>query len=291
MASFAHRSPAAAADGAAGLDTIGARGSAHGISWDVAPARPYDLRFENRTDVVCLLLGGIDARTGYDGDRPAPMRFEPLTTAFHPGGGEVLVHASRVTSGFIAFTFPEGFRERMFGDDCRFEGTGRSVHNIASPRIAHLVSYARTAIAGGRLEDSFAQEALAGLAYGEAIAGMATERRRVARRAPSRRQIARLIEHIDGNLGQSLSHAELARVADVPIATLRRQFRRETGRSLHQFVLDRRVEAAVDLLRGTQVPIAEIAASCGFCSQQHMTTVFSDRLGRTPAAFRGQPPD
>ena len=45
------------------------------------------------------------------------MCFDPLSIAFHPGGGEVSVCASQVSGGFVAFAFPPTFREDTFGDD------------------------------------------------------------------------------------------------------------------------------------------------------------------------------
>jgi hypothetical protein len=78
------------------------------VAWDLVRPKPYDLVFRNSTDVICLLFGAIDAQTGYDGARPAAMRFEPLSIAFHPNGGEVAVRASQVSGGFVAFTFPPG---------------------------------------------------------------------------------------------------------------------------------------------------------------------------------------
>src|SRR5262249_15864266 len=126
------------------LPMIGMHGEAHGIGWDMAPPNPYDLRFANASDAGWLLFGAIEAKTGHVGGKPAEMRFEGLTCAFHPGGGEVVVHAKRVHAGFVAFTFPREFRLQFFGEDARITGATRSVDNIVSPTVARLVAYART---------------------------------------------------------------------------------------------------------------------------------------------------
>ena len=62
---------------------------------------------------------------------------------------------------------------------------------------------------------------------------------------------------------------------------------RYTGRSPHQFVLARRVERAIDMLRRSPLSLTDVAAACGFSSQQHMTHVLSERLGIAPSAVRG----
>ena len=270
----------------ADLPMIGMHGEAHGIGWDMAPPNPYDLRFANASDVVCLLFGAIEARTGYDGAKPSEMRFEGLTCAFHPGGGEVVVHARRVHAGFVAFTFPREFRLQFFGADAHITGATRSVDNIVSPTVARLVAYARTALASNGGEDRLIVESLAQLAYSEAMQGIQAIRQRAVRNSLSAKAVARLIDFIDSNIDQPLGHADLARLLDLPIATLRRQFLERTGRPLHQFIIERRLTLARDMLHTTDLPISEIAAACGFCSQQHMTTAFTNRLGVTPKAFR-----
>jgi AraC family transcriptional regulator len=54
----------------------------------------------------------------------------------------------------------------------------------------------------------------------------------------------------------------------------------------HQFILRTRVERAKRLLANTHIPIAHIAAECGFCHQEHLTRAFRRLTGTTPAAFR-----
>jgi len=41
------------------------------------------------------------------------------------------------------------------------------------------------------------------------------------------------------------------------------------------------------MLQRGQGSLADVAAACGFASQQHMTSVLRVRLGVTPAALRG----
>jgi AraC family transcriptional regulator len=261
---------------------------ARGVAWDLVRPKPYDLVFRNPTDVICLLFGTIEAKTGYDGARPADMRFEPLSAAFHPKNGEVAVSANRVSGGFLAFSFPQTFQERLFGDDVAITGGARSVDNILSPAIANLVAYARTAMAKDRANDALCIESLACLAYTETMQGMRALRERRRSQKLSDRSAKRLIAYIEENLSEPLSLADLAKTVDLPIATLRRQFHQCTGRSVHRFIIERRVQLACNLLKTTGLTLADIAAAAGFSSQQHMTMAFTNRLGATPSAFRRQ---
>jgi AraC family transcriptional regulator len=256
------------------------------VAWDLVRPKPYDLVFRNSTDVVCLLFGAIEARTGYDGARPAAMRFEPLSIAFHPKGGEVSVCASQVSGGFVAFTFPPAFRESFFGDDAAVTGASRSVDNILSPTIANLVAYARAAMSADRGGDGLRIESLACLAFTEAMQGISALRERTYARVLSKRDSARLVAYIEENLGEPLSIADLAKIVDLPIATLRRQFQLCTGRTLHQFIIERRLQYACKLLLKPDLSIPSIALASGFSSQQHMTMAFRNRLGTTPRSFQ-----
>jgi AraC family transcriptional regulator len=271
-----------------------ARSSAHvsgpdrtgGVAWDLVRPKPYDLVFRNSTDVICLLFGAIEAKTGYDGARPADMRFEPLSIAFHPGDGEVAVCASQVSGGFVAFTFPPAFRESFFGDDAVVTDAARSVDNILAPTITNLVTYARTAMVPDDGADGLFVESLACLAYTEAMRGMRALRERTYARTLSNRDAARLIAYIEENIAEPLSIADLAKTVRLPIATLRQQFQQCTGRSVHQFIIERRLQFACKLLMKPDLTIPDIAAASGFSSQQHMTMAFRNRLGTTPKSFQ-----
>lgn len=65
-----------------------------------------------------------------------------------------------------------------------------------------------------------------------------------------------------------------------------RLFKQAFEQSPHQYVLSRRVEWAMSLLKDDGMSIAEVALACGFSSQGHFTTVFKQRTGTTPGAYR-----
>jgi AraC family transcriptional regulator len=115
-----------------------------------------------------------------------------------------------------------------------------------------------------------------------------------ARRAPasytygglSKQQLKRVIDFIEVNMEKPLDLNDLSRAACLNPVYFGRQFKRTTNMSPHQFVIQRRIERAKSLLATTSQPIAEIAAACGFCHQEHLTRVFRIRCGTTPSAYR-----
>ncbi len=69
-------------------------------------------------------------------------------------------------------------------------------------------------------------------------------------------------------------------------SALERRFRAERGHSIHHEIHTARLRRACELLRNTDMPIAEVAANCGFPSVQYLYSVFKKHTGQTPLTFR-----
>jgi len=61
------------------------------------------------------------------------------------------------------------------------------------------------------------------------------------------------------------------------------------GISLHQYVIQQRVERAKLMLSKTGLAIADIVAQVGFSSQSHLTQHFKRLTGMTPKQVRSSP--
>lgn len=100
------------------------------------------------------------------------------------------------------------------------------------------------------------------------------------------RILNRVKEKIEANLDSDLSLDSLAEESGYSQAHFLRMFRAATGLTPHQYVLGLRLSRAQDSLRKKDSSIIDIALSCGFSSQSHMTSVFRQHLEMTPAEFR-----
>jgi len=83
-----------------------------------------------------------------------------------------------------------------------------------------------------------------------------------------------------------LSIAHVAGAAGVHPVHLARVFRHAWGCSPGELLRWRRTERAADLLAGTSIPAAEIAATVGFVDQSHMNRAFHSLYGVTPGAWQ-----
>jgi AraC family transcriptional regulator len=94
------------------------------------------------------------------------------------------------------------------------------------------------------------------------------------------------IEYIEAHLNLDLSIDLIAAAVNMSTFRFARGFKKETGRSPHQFLLERRIESAKDLLRSTDQKLVDIAQTVGFANQSHFAAVFRQRCRITPMAYR-----
>lgn len=120
------------------------------------------------------------------------------------------------------------------------------------------------------------------LRYHSAARPLAPER--PARLTPQ--QLRRVAEYVHAHIDQELTLEGLAALLGYSPYHFARLFREATGLSPYQFVLDQRVGRAEALLGDTTTPLIEVALSCGFASQSHLTRVFHRRTGVTPHSYR-----
>lgn len=81
-------------------------------------------------------------------------------------------------------------------------------------------------------------------------------------------------------------YAELAALVGMSVTTLRRQFRRATGRTLHHYHLECRIAEARRLLGESDEPIKQIAHRLGYRDVFYFTRQFSQLTGASPATYR-----
>lgn len=94
------------------------------------------------------------------------------------------------------------------------------------------------------------------------------------------------LTYITQNLDRQLTLEELARRAALSPFYFSRVFKRETGYSPHEYLINARVNAAKFYLKTTQHSNKEISYRCGFTSESSFCTVFKRVTGVTPQTYR-----
>lgn len=101
-------------------------------------------------------------------------------------------------------------------------------------------------------------------------------------------KLRQVIDYIDSALDQDVSLSAMSAVAQMSPYHFARLFKRSTGLTPHQYVIQRRVERAKQLLLNREVAIAEVAVRVGFANQSHLNRHFKRLTGLTPRAFQSQ---
>ncbi len=99
-------------------------------------------------------------------------------------------------------------------------------------------------------------------------------------------RLKRVLDFADAHLADKMSLRDLAKVAGRSPYHFSRAFRRATGFSPYRYVIHRRIDRAKALLQNTRLPLADIAAQCGFNSQRQFAAMFKQVTGVSPARFR-----
>ena len=98
--------------------------------------------------------------------------------------------------------------------------------------------------------------------------------------------IRRLNLVVDDNLSSHLTVEDLARSMFLSRRHLSRIVMRETGMTVHDLVLRKRMDMARRLLRDGGGNIAEVGAAAGFSSEQYFSQAFRREAGIAPGRFR-----
>ena len=91
---------------------------------------------------------------------------------------------------------------------------------------------------------------------------------------------------IEDHLSEALRVEHLAAVVHMSPFHFARMFKKSTGKAPHAYVNAQRIEHAKDLLRDSDLPLVDVAATVGFQTQAHFTNVFQKYARLTPGSFR-----
>jgi AraC family transcriptional regulator len=101
-------------------------------------------------------------------------------------------------------------------------------------------------------------------------------------------QMRKVVSYICENLERSIQTRQLAEVINLSASYFTRAFKVSFGVVPSLYVTRLRIERAQQLLVETQDPICQIALSCGFSDQAHLSKRFREHVQDTPHRWRRQ---
>ncbi|MFF0823150.1 MULTISPECIES: helix-turn-helix transcriptional regulator [Micromonospora] len=99
-------------------------------------------------------------------------------------------------------------------------------------------------------------------------------------------RLRRVRDRIDRDYAQPLDVEALARGANMSAGHLSRQFRLAYGESPYSYLMTRRIERAMALLRRGDLSVTEVCFAVGCASLGTFSTRFTELVGMPPSTYR-----
>ena len=96
------------------------------------------------------------------------------------------------------------------------------------------------------------------------------------------------IDYIYNHLHEPIRTGDLAELVHMSRSYVSTVFKKETGSTVTEYVLSKRLEAARNMLRFSDYSYADISATLAFSSQSHFIRVFKENTGLTPREYRNK---
>ena len=101
-------------------------------------------------------------------------------------------------------------------------------------------------------------------------------------------RLRRVRDRMDREYAQPLDVEALARDAHMSAGHFSREFRRAYGESPYSYLMTRRIERAMALLRAGGLSVTEVCFEVGCTSLGSFSTRFTELVGETPSAYRAR---
>ena len=98
--------------------------------------------------------------------------------------------------------------------------------------------------------------------------------------------VKKVYDYINENLSKDISLEQMADMVNVSSFYLSKLFREEKGCTFVNFLSDRRLEKARDLLKNSSMSIKEITREVGYNDQNYLSRLFKSKYGVTPSEYR-----
>jgi len=102
----------------------------------------------------------------------------------------------------------------------------------------------------------------------------------------SRKRLDQALAYIDAHLDQPIRLKTLSAESNLSPFHFSRMFKETTGQTPSDFITDRRIERAKEMLMRDDLDLAGISSALGFSGQAHFSRCFKDKVGVPPGAFR-----
>ncbi|SDQ24093.1 AraC family transcriptional regulator [Pseudovibrio sp. Tun.PSC04-5.I4] len=213
----------------------------------------------------------------FNSDRLVDFWTRPNSLAYVPQGCAV-TSESACGGEYLTFAIPNGYCAEL-SNQHRFN------HAISPKAITSAYVLRKTFLSGEEVDPLEVEAQLLALldVVEQVQAGSHSTSSAFASMTDAR--LKKIEELVEDELASSLTVEDLARCVNLSAGFLNRSFKAATGKTPHDFIIERRLARARRLLRAQPNNLSSVAYECGFSSHAHMSSIFKNRLGLTPSQF------
>ena len=100
------------------------------------------------------------------------------------------------------------------------------------------------------------------------------------------KETARMKAYLDEHVTRNVSLKELSELVYLSESQVVRRFKRDIGKTPHEYSLEMKLDQAKQLLQNTRLMVREIAEYLGFCDEHYFSYIFKRKIGRRPLEYR-----
>ncbi len=108
----------------------------------------------------------------------------------------------------------------------------------------------------------------------------------VPEKTAARTQIQEICKHIYASARQNKSIADYAKICNLSESRFSHLFHEITGTSPKQYILNAKIEIAKELLKNTELSVAQVGEQIGFSDQNYFSRIFKKNVFLSPSAYR-----
>ena len=98
--------------------------------------------------------------------------------------------------------------------------------------------------------------------------------------------VRRAMRYLSSRLAEKVGTPEIAAELGISRSLLNQRFKSVTGNTLHQTLMNMRINKAADLLASTDWNLEQIATETGFTHAPHLSNSFKKHFGQSPLTYR-----
>ena len=99
-------------------------------------------------------------------------------------------------------------------------------------------------------------------------------------------QFAAINQYIEDNLSEKITVEEICNHFRIPRHLLYATFDHESGDSIQEYIIKKRIRKAQRLLSDTDLPVSQISTQVGYPEYNYFFRIFKERVGETPLHYR-----